>query len=177
MLVGFGSDTLSSLFPLPSMLVIFRPLPPLLPPLVHFCLILGPLTFHNAKNNACAFFSSPMFLCFFLFFFTGALLFFFFFVTGPQDGGPRGGGPRGRSPGSRGPEGWGAEVYDTSMNTAVSVWIDQMTICSMSVDSPVIPRPLHNSAAGRLTTLPIELINNQRDMSVAGLQECKNTLP
>ena len=32
----------------------------------------------------------------------------------------------------------------------------------------MIPRPLHNSATRRLTTLPIELINDQRDMSVAG---------
>ena len=72
----------------------------------------------------------------------------------------------------------GPVVYDTSMNTSMSVWIDQMTICSMSVfrfrnDSPVIPRPLHNSATGRLTTLPLELINNQRDMSVAGYQNAK----
>ena len=41
-------------------------------------------------------------------------------------------------------------VYDTSVNIKMSLWIDQMTICSMSVfrnrNSPVIPRPLHNSA-------------------------------
>ena len=48
-----------------------------------------------------------------------------------------------------------------------------MTRCTMSVfrarnDSPVILRPLHISATRRLTTLPIELINDQRDMSVAG---------
>ena len=69
-------------------------------------------------------------------------------------------------------------VYDTSVNTAMSVWIDQMTICSMSVfrfrnDSPVIPRPLRNSVTGRLRTLPIELINDQRDMSVAGYKNAQ----
>ena len=50
--------------------------------------------------------------------------------------------------------------------------------CSMTVfrfrnDSPVIPRPLHNSATRRLTTLPIELINDQRDVSVAGYKNTK----
>ena len=69
-------------------------------------------------------------------------------------------------------------MYDTSMNTAMSVRIDQMTICSMTVfrfrnDSPVIRRPLHNSATRRSTTLPIELINDQRDMSVAGYKNAE----
>ena len=73
-------------------------------------------------------------------------------------------------------------MHDTSMNTAMSERIDQMTICSMSVlrsrnDSPAIPRPLHNSATKRLTTLPIELINDQRDMSEAGNKKAKNALP
>ena len=53
-------------------------------------------------------------------------------------------------------------VYDTSMNTAMSVWIDQMTICSMSVfrnrNSPVIPRPLHKSA-----TKEIDNVANRAD--------------
>ena len=52
-----------------------------------------------------------------------------------------------------------------------------MTICSMSVfrnrNSPVIPRPLHNSATKRSTTLPIELISDQRDMSVAGYKNAQ----
>ena len=53
-----------------------------------------------------------------------------------------------------------------------------MTICSMTVFrfrnySPVIPRPLHNSATMRSTTLPIELINDQRDMSVDGYKNAK----
>ena len=49
-------------------------------------------------------------------------------------------------------------------------------MCSMSVfrfrnDSPVIL--VHKSATRRLTTLPIELINDQRDMSVAGYMFAK----
>ena len=69
-------------------------------------------------------------------------------------------------------------MYDTSVNTAMSVSIDQMTICTMTVfmfrnDSPVIPRPLHNSATRRLTTLPIELVDDQRVMSVAGYKNAK----
>ena len=40
-------------------------------------------------------------------------------------------------------------------------------------DSPVIPRPLHNSATRRLTTLPIELINDQRDIPVAGYKNAQ----
>ena len=60
----------------------------------------------------------------------------------------------------------------------MSVRIDQMTVRSMSIfssrnDSPVIPRPLHKSATRRLTTLPIELINDQRDMSAAGNKNTK----
>ena len=72
-------------------------------------------------------------------------------------------------------------MYETSMNTAMSVWIDQMTICSMSVfrtrNSPVIPRPLHNSA-----TKEIDNVANRADQWSARhvrswLQECTNTLP
>ena len=48
-----------------------------------------------------------------------------------------------------------------------------MSVFRFRNDSPVIPRPLHNSATGRLTTLPIELINDQRDMSVAGYKNAK----
>ena len=48
-----------------------------------------------------------------------------------------------------------------------------MTVFRFRNDSPVIPRPLHNSATRRLTTLPIELINDQRDMSVAGHKNAK----
>ena len=55
-----------------------------------------------------------------------------------------------------------ATMYDTSMNTAMSVRIDQMTICSMSVfrthNSPVIPRPLHTSA-----TKEIDNVANRAD--------------
>ena len=35
------------------------------------------------------------------------------------------------------------------------------------------PRPLNNNATRRSTTLPIELINDQRDMSVAGYKNAK----
>ena len=48
-----------------------------------------------------------------------------------------------------------------------------MTVFRFRNDSPVIPRPLHNSATRRLTTLPIELINDQRVMSVAGYKNAK----
>ena len=50
-----------------------------------------------------------------------------------------------------------------------------MTVFRFRNDSPVIPRPLHNSATKRSTTLPIELINDQRDMSVAGNKNAKYT--
>ena len=48
-----------------------------------------------------------------------------------------------------------------------------MSVFRFRNDSPVIPRPLHNSATRRLTTLPIELINDQRDMSEAGYKNAK----
>ena len=69
-------------------------------------------------------------------------------------------------------------MYDTSMNTAMSVRMDQMTISSMTIfrfrnDSPMISRPLNNSATTRSTTLPIELLDDQRDMSVAGYNNAK----
>ena len=48
-----------------------------------------------------------------------------------------------------------------------------MTVFRFRNDSPVIPRPLHNSATKRSTTLPIELINDQRDMSAASYKNAK----
>ena len=46
-------------------------------------------------------------------------------------------------------------MYDTSVNTAMSVSIDQMKICLMTIfsfrnDSPMIPGPLHNGATKKI---------------------------
>ena len=43
-----------------------------------------------------------------------------------------------------------------------------MTLFRFRNDLLVISRPLHTSGTRRSTTLPIELVNNQRDMSVGG---------